>query len=421
MYKVINNYSGVYYPGFLTIELNTEKPLLRFLQDDSEGVFFHEYVHYIQDFLTTYGISNCSNLLKEISSLYTYYKQNDIIEIPFRMLSRNVQEINKRLFRIYLGYLEYQNDSCEISNITESYNRDIPNYPIMQYQATLKSGKKITLGTHCVLEAMAQLLQEMHHSSTRTIKMIPYDLVTAVVAYYLPGIQISSKRLVSLCEISLLYYNSMELYIRFLHEIKKEPSILSMTDEEFYNHFYTLFNVVGEDGRKRMLVDEYNRRVDELIEEIENVFRSELYVDLREWFLMIINRARALRNSKKSVFSSLYPNETWKDYYKSLITSFGFPPVTNQEGEVYLHMKYPVSASHLFLAVKSVFDVLHDNAHECILKDYCIAGDKWEVTEECYQRPWSKKLESGELCPFCAVWKTFGLEGKMVVYNYKNF
>lgn len=418
MYSLLIESAGLYTPGFMGITINTSQSLNDYLLNDNTGVFFHEYVHFLQDIFTTYGIANFSKLLNQIRIFYHHNKATEIIEIPYRSFEFSAQDINNHLFSKYLQYLNYEEDSCEISSIHKISDSTIPSLPVLQYKADLKSGKSIFLGTICILESMAQLLQDLNYPDSRRKKMIPYDLVPSIAQFIVPSIKLSSSQLIILCEISLFYFNSMEVYIYSLEEIEDSPELTLLSNQEFYRYFYQKLKVRGEDNQVRSLFNEYHYQVEQLIGSINDVFKSELYDELRDWIFHILQFSESfMYNGTESVFARLANVDNGKSLYFKLLTDLGFPPTLNQEGEMYIDNKLHSFASHYLIAIRSVFNVLCDAERECQLKECCLAGDKWVVTDECSNHPWNRKLDSGELCPFCAVWKTFGLEGKLVVDN----
>jgi hypothetical protein len=418
MYSLLINSAGLYSPGFMGITINSAQSLNDYLVNDDTGVFFHEYVHFLQDIYTTYGIANFSKLLNQIRVFYHHNKTTEMIEIPYLSFEYSTQDINNQLFSKYLQYINYETDRCEIISIQEIRDATISARPVMQYVAELKSGKSIYLGTICILEGMAQLLQDVNYPNSRNIKMIPYDLVPSIAHFIAPNITISSSQLIILCEISLFYFNSMEVYINLLEEIQKTPRLALLANQDFYSYFYQILKVRGEDNQVRSLRDEYHYQVEKLITSINDVFKSEMYDELRNWLLHILQFAdSSMHDGTESVFIRLANPENGKIFYFELLTNLGFPPTLNQEGEMYIDNKLHSLASHSLIAIRAVFDVLSNAERKCHLKECCLAGDKWVVTDECSSNPWNRKLDDGELCPFCAVWKTFGLEGKLVVDN----
>jgi len=418
MLEFVNDANGIYYPGFFSIWLNTTKSFPDYLLQDMEGTFLHEYIHYLQDFFTTYGLSNINKLLQNIRVLYHGYKKEEIIEIPFRNSNNFIQKTNDELFVIYFKQNEYKELSGDIIRIFESHRKVMPGMPLTEYEAILGSGEKIPLGTHCILEGLARLIQDNNYPLRRMVKMVPYDLVPAIAEYFLQKVELTSNKLIILCEISLFHYNSMEFYVNSLKEIRNRPNLVCLSDVDFFDYFTTEWvNVIGLDGKKRSLLQQYSHQADELIRTINDVFGSTLYNDLRCWLIGRIELGKKIRAKNSSVFLQFSDSMKGGGTFQKFLNDFGFPPTSNIKGETYIHIDFPDSTSHYFIAMRSVLEILQSAHRICRLRDSCIAANKWEVTEECSTHPWRKQLDSRELCPFCAVWKTLGLEGKLVVDN----
>ena len=417
MLEKLADWSGLYFPSFFGIKLNTTKPLNSFLSEDSGGVFLHEYVHFLQDISTTYGVVNFCKTLEAIKALYSEFKDKEEIEIPFIWEPSSIQSINNVLFDKYFQSISYEEAGCQIISIHHDIDNEIPGRPIKTFSAKLCSGKNVKLGSFTILEGMAKLIQEINYPSKRVSQYLPYDLVPEIAKFYLGKNALSKSQLVIICDISLFYLNSMEQFIKLLEDIKRNSSLIELSDEGLHNYFINQ-NLIGLDGRKKLLLEEYEFCVDQAISAIEGVFGSLLYVEMKEWLLSFLNTAKGLRQFSYPLFIFLSSSKTGRKTYSKLLIKFGFPPTQNIVGEVFVHKDaFPVLASHHFMAILAVFDVIYNKTRSCQLQDCCKAGGKWDVSEECQTHPWNKKLLNNELCPFCAIWKTFGLEGKLVIDN----
>ena len=390
--------------------------LNEFIGKDSSGTFLHEYIHFLQDLYTAYGVVNFSKILEEIKAFYCLYKQRQEIEIPipFNQLS-NSQKKNQSLFSLYFQKNKYGEQDCTIIKISEKQNNCVPGFPVNTYYANLKNGDIVPLGSCCIIEGMAQLIQELQFPSSRKNQVSPYDLVPGIASYYL-GDALSKNQLAILCDISLFYLNSIECLIKSINTIKQNPNLLKLPLKDFYSYFLShLF--VHDSDQVLSLIDYYCKCVDTAIDEVNGVFTSNLYFDLRDWIVNKLQAAKVVKQQCDPFLLLSSPNTSiGRDEYYNLLCNYGIPPVQNEDGALFIpNFDLNGISSHLLMAVQSVFYTIYHGSRKCLLIECCREYGKWSVSEECDDHPWNKTLENGELCPFCAVWKAFGLKGKLVV------
>ena len=61
IYKQPSGNAGEYYPAFFEMRLKVDSMIdLNTCSDSDFALFFHEYVHFLQDLMTTYGLTNGS-------------------------------------------------------------------------------------------------------------------------------------------------------------------------------------------------------------------------------------------------------------------------------------------------------------------------------------------------------------------------
>ena len=69
--KLFDNEDDCYYPSFYNIYINSSKTnLSELIGSDKEPELFHEYIHFIQDITTTFGLVNTSCIMNKINHFF---------------------------------------------------------------------------------------------------------------------------------------------------------------------------------------------------------------------------------------------------------------------------------------------------------------------------------------------------------------
>lgn len=75
MYERKESKSGSYYPAFLCLDVDTQDDLYYFgrypIEEKSEAVFLHEFIHYLQDLTTVAGLARIETIVEEIKNEYS--------------------------------------------------------------------------------------------------------------------------------------------------------------------------------------------------------------------------------------------------------------------------------------------------------------------------------------------------------------
>lgn len=434
--------TNFYMPSFFKIKLSTSLNFEEIFGTDYEHIFFHEYLHYLEDILTSYGLANTSKVLNCIKYVYHHVKSkeaaNDFI------LCRPVEfdsatKINCQLFGHYLQYQDETielNDSIIVTNIeteeVQGGNYKGLNYKVKEYKVTLSNGSAYMLGAHAINECICHLLEKKVYNLTSK-KIIPYDLALLVWQYYFKDnqkLRDNITALLDLMEFSLQFFNPAEIFIETLNRMtgKTEPKIVYSQD------FYNLLMRIWNSSSNEKSLDIYNNSMKVLINDINGTLVSEIYDSYRKWLLQVLKDANEYRMNKNPVFSPLY-NSLNKDNAKTFLhdtfTKLGVPPIFNDDGVIYIKdimeekkgICKPIPYISFFAAqgIIAVYEYLRSLNCGCNqdLKEACNHINEstnytvYEIDEKCDSSPWEKN-DLTKPCPFAAVWKTFGLSNMQV-------
>ena len=94
MSKRLNTIMGYYKPAFFHINVKTDNAFKNF-SDNDFSIFIHEYVHFIQDVTTTYGLNNMYVYSEYIryATKHAYNSSNKQIKTPIRPTTDNEDNV----------------------------------------------------------------------------------------------------------------------------------------------------------------------------------------------------------------------------------------------------------------------------------------------------------------------------------------
>lgn len=405
--------------------------------------FFHEYLHYLQDILTSYGLADISKVLNCIKFVYHHVKAKEAAK-DF-ILCRPVDfdkatQINNELFGHYLQYQEnkIELDDAVFVNGIETNDYIVPGYmsdkySVKEYKIMLSNGSNYMLGAHAINECICHLLEKRVYDLTCKIS-IPYDLPYLVWNYYFnynQNMKDNISALLDLMEFSLQFFNPAEIFIETLDRMtgKKEPVI------NYNKHFYEQLTNSWKSSKNENSIDIYKSTLNSVIVDINGTLVSELYLSYRLWLLEVLGKAGEYKTQNEPIFSPLY-NRLNKSNAKSFLTrafeTFGIPPVYNDDGVIYIKdimeekngiCRYlPYVSFFASQGIISVYECLRHSECGCNadLKEVCqhindsTKHTVYEIDEKCDTSPWEKD-DIIKMCPFMAVWKTFGLTNMQIL------
>ena len=428
--KVFDDEDDCYFPSFYNIYINSSNSLNGIFGSDKESELFHEYLHFWQDITTTYGLVNSSRILNKIKDVYHYIKDSinkgvTNFKLPISGFSREATQINSNLFTHYLAY----KDTEEIPDAELLYEPEeeivkytLPDGTIIDvstWEITTTDLDKFKFGAHAIMEGICHNLQKEVYGDVEPVKKVPYNLSKMIWDFMLPDQKNNLKAFIDLSEISLMHLMSGSVFVETL--IKVQNSEIRI-DENFYQTICALWKT--ETPKEMDIYENFDNAYTTLLDDIKGTLTSPLYNWFIQWLKQELKIGYELRFSKRPVFSSLLSlkNLSKEEKTKWLSKQFndnGYPPVRNAEGQIFCDVgkgNFVEYISRLSsIAMYSAYDCLvNPNFQGCTLKESCIHLHEQDsslnlVDDDCTDQPWEKKLES-VMCPFIAVWKTWGLK-----------
>ena len=414
-----------YRPSFLWTELNTSLEFKDILGKEREHMFFHEYIHFLQDITTVYGYANFSKIMNLIKATYHKIKErksagNTELHIPISFFDDEFRDINNNLFE---NYLKYTDDDEEYDQITvdrvELINVNVENMNVKTYKIHFNGDRETFFGAHAIFESTCHILEKKCYNLTPPKLKIPYDMAEKICVFYSEYFAEHKDYILDLCEYSLMFFNSAEVFVMILEAFKNDADYFPGNSNDFYDYMFKIVQPTGKYNVETF----FEKQKNELVADVRGVFKSELYAEFHEWVIETIEKGFCFKRDNKFIFSRIYKcNPTGFLCYA--IPGIGMPATYNQEGQIFTANKnFNVSKCiYLSRAVSEVFDNIIFGKRKCGLKEACIfansvTGNRINITEFCDEEPWKNfpADENAELCGFCQVWKTLGLSNIKIV------
>lgn len=260
------------------------------------------------------------------------------------------------------------------------------------------------LGSDCIAESMAYLVENQLFSNIERNNEIPYNLCEMIVNRRCPKNKISKTILVAICELSLMHENSGEMFFHILSEIKKKNLYFNFIDE-FERYFAPrtkqLFKPLNDLLVKTMKA--INFLYPEHIPEMKGTNQY-----LKRCFQIGFNH----RKHGLFIARMLEMNEADRDKeIEFWMKNLGMPAIINNRHEVF--SDEGIDLIH-YLTPLSLYNVFYEKTKECFSYFSCKEQAFSLFDEEtCRICPW-KQIKKENLCPFSLYLHRFGISPESI-------
>ena len=416
--NILDGVDGHYLPSFFIIQLDTNIDPLQFNKNNLTHTIVHEFVHFIQDTSTCYGLTNISATYARAFNFYNIPDKE--IKLPYQFIGNVRNElINRRLFKKYFNRTKIDISTPPKEPLIK------PEFPInnINVKITSKKGKIkdfyhtvltffITIwmskspvkrlynfGSHAIMEGMAAAIEDKLYppSVPKSCNCAPYDLPKAVIKSIYPDMENDNAFLVALCDASLMYYNSAEIFIKILRKMKREEFSYSNLNE-IYEY---CFNYLKPDNKnvKDFFIENVNN-AKSAINNMVNAPRPEYY-QARDWIIDIIEDYKNLRLNDFSFLSIIMtlPQQQALQEMRNLTNRKSSPFIVNNEikfGAFGTITQTQKDYGFYWFNLYRMYDFLFESkAVMCPFWDYC--GHRDGVCED---KPWLVDKNKGFYCNY---------------------
>lgn len=382
------------------------------MDEDTLDVFFHEYIHYIQDVTTISGYQNlyAFNEYIRYAVNWIYNQSSKQFQVPITVgISSDNVAANINVREITNG--DAETVFCfDIKRVTTNHKATHPINDIREVILESRSGKKRRFGAIAIKESMAYLFEKTCGKQIKSDDY-PYDIVRRLVMRYSAAIANDPVKLIALCDMCLLCSNPAGMMLTFLKKLKKGEIKINEA-EDIVNWFY--FQLYESwDGKRVSLLDSFRElhlqtlnsitsyiKIPVLEKEINGYFRNLMAaaLDLRQWDpYFMIRMARE---------GYCLTNPT----FHQLVGTLGYPMLKNLNDHHFLYRNPLGDASILqyFSAIAEIIKLFMTGQNTCEMYKWCKESPQSTPNYHCNVSPW-KKTSDTNLCPYALLWKHWNL------------
>ena len=422
-----------YSAAFFRMKVDVPSPLIPIddIPDASFALYFHEYIHFIQDISTIYGLMNINNLVYYIHDIASRISKQGAtyfdIPVPLPNDKTDFGYVNHLLMPFYKGTaISPMRARITITGFSEVMTQWGPEsgqiIPCIMVTATDKMQDstpfEFRLGGNHITEGMAYLCEQHVYYDLLKGQDIefkaneyPYHVVQKLAAFVYPEIAEERQLLIAACDAALMTYNPGVSFMQVLFHLKQLKFAENGYDiSSLYRTTATLLKGSHPDIQ---IMSDMARDL------IKKNFKVEYFEGNNEWIDLVFERITALRTQNPSfIHAILVPGDLKKNIdFRVLLAYIGSPMVVNgfNEGTFSIPAGFDTSRLHLglFWAINQILRVFTNSKPiPCELKAHCKESEVFDplivVDERCDKNPWSR-CKDANLCPFGAMWKHWGL------------
>lgn len=403
---------GLYYPGFFTTHIRTDKDSILKFDTLEISTYFHEYIHYMQNITTANGVNRFLFFMDQIANLFSQINGNitikDLFPNYFESLSNNKIKLIETKKQILDNVIDksLREKICTASNINISINYEDQKTLLTYRTSNGSECCSFPLNSVFIYEGMAELIQSKVFKSIRiSSPYFPYRVIQNV-AYGILGNDLSNHDLIKICDFSLQTSNPGFTFGDICNQIKNGKTIESLWEEEIA---FTKFNSDHEFyACKAYDACEFIINSDEFKEILKCVFSGDIRSEIATYLNEIFTKGATYRKKLKScLFSDLLDvNEQHIfDVIRELHIALGMPNTFNSDESSYLGVFADSYHGAPYLPIiKRISDaVLHQNDEiPCPLRYECASENS--KYHQIYSRDICNKnfmLDINEISKYC--------------------
>jgi hypothetical protein len=404
--------NGKYFPSFFNIRADTDNNIDTILRSETLNMVIHEYIHYVQDVSTIYGLANMSNNFSDIAHFYNIPEKK--IKLPYVIKNSYSRQTNADLFSVYFNNCDefrFPKYAAEIS-ISKTPVSEIGMNgfdSLFYYEVKMKRDeyiKNFEFGACAIMEGMAILIERyLYPEEENTFYHIPYDLPEIIVTEKYPILLNNKGFIAALCDVSLMFYHPAEIFVRSLEMMVDE----NFSPTKIIDIYRFVVDHIGFDGNSYNNI--WYTTLVQAIKDIENVVNVDEYAFAKTWAIDNILYYNKKRKNNHSFLTKIFEMDKNNalSYIYSLITGTISPLIYNNKFEFCTLGNISVNKTdreklYYWFYLGKMFNYVFTKGDICPYNDFCkgFCKDKTKPYKNI------KKMELG-YCVFQQFSRVFGL------------
>lgn len=415
MEEVLANYESSFFIMYVPTDADLE---IRNMSEADFAIFFHEYIHFIQDITSIYGYSSIFShgeyMRKVINDIYKGPKQ---FQVPIEVKDdSDYVWLNKKITEYSLGdkddvsYVDIKDIFVEKFMVNDTFS--IPELHIRAI--TGNDTEEIVVGAYAIRENMAYLLEKRCTTKYMRSSEFQYQIVEILTNKMCPE-KLNDECLIALCDVALQcsvpgygLYQYLEAISNGKLEIKRP--------EDIYNHFFskTVHFMGHAQSTSQALISAAKMAMDHLLSYVKIESLSE---EFQQWIIYTLTAGMALRILRPYFFLEMVRSGLDKknSVLQFMAKNIGSPQMINAKGNRFqLATSRPICRFEYLEAVREIERLFEYGIRSCSLKQWCeMSPDGAPVDERCDNTPW-ERCNDANLCPYGMLWRHWNLADRVV-------
>ena len=367
------------------------------------GTFIHEYIHYLQQITTPFGLSFCHHFIKKYILYRDHINRHDPVELPLRLdKDYSFVDYAELLLGARNGTVNYSKGRVDRvivnkQNIADAKrSRMAGNIGVVDDELGRTYENGFDFGYTCVIESMAHLIQSLVNPDVLVLNLpIKYRAAQMICREYCPEIAEDIKMLISLCYTALYFDNPGAAFFTMIDYANEHPGENGI---EIYKR------IMREHSRKykgeempayRMM----HRMIDEFIINLSALLGHDL-----EYYRGVFeNCKREASGGESKLLEIIYNGDiSSKESIYELTRFFGIPCIDSKSVEpiVPSFSRAALLETGCLLSMETLvkrFEEKEDRVicsrfdrceqfpyEERVTSQECRDGCQWQKTENCY-------------------------------------
>ena len=407
-YELRGQYTTSFFQIYLNGDFNTDLSLMK--QRDL-GTFVHEYIHYLQNITTPFGLMYSEYCYSIFLNVKVHIINSKSITLPIQLPLNDVYSRSKTRFNLGLGspdkYNTIDRNNIKISfSVVQIGTQKAPKNEIL-IEVSGYGPKTITLGAFHIKEGMARLYQSFFDNTVKANGLdVPYNLVEIIANKLYPEIGKDTKKLICICFASLFSQYPGDSFLNLLGYASDHLDVSGLGILEYINSQEWIM----ENGKAY-----YNS---EYMKLSISRFKKKLFSNLvaMDTLDTVLSRVEALSSKKyypllEAMYYKDFPNP---DIFNEIVGVYGYPYIQANNGYFFPQTTKGESDESIEESSDDILDLIAQKAilttlcsgKPCPLQYMCIEND-W-IDDNCDKSPW---LHSE--CPYTVASEYLDLKSKI--------
>lgn len=401
---------GSYSPTYMYIELFSE----------NEDTLIHEYVHYLQNVSTNFGIEQYTIMRKifALSIIENHTGKNfsqvkEVIDSVNIFKSNFAQNINRQFSQASVLDIKFNKNEILVAK----FGKDIVATATLKIEIDGFICSYI-FNVRTIMENMARMIQRHCYPEIKIAKTLDYDICESVISAYYPMFHVTPQNIVALCDLSLLNdypVNTFFLILTVLRETKYVPS----NSVEIYDYMDKNSGFKSSDGKSYTFEKVFKYKADECYKEIQNLYpENDILDDINKWLKDTFDAAHKMRFSNRDFISELldYPSEVAKKHIILYMNKLDVPLIIKHDKQAIAGINKTNRENLLLLrAEKEIYECLYDGSkkYQCKMKEICQKNANSPMVDELCDDAILKTdsySDNEYVCPFAILWTKWKLK-----------